>query len=103
MMSQQPSHNHNFEVNVMNKLPLLVPLLIALSGAISSHTYASEQINVEPIFNIALQHDLAPKINATSMKNEIDTERLLTKQLTAMEERWSADVDTRFNSFSQLR
>ena len=87
----------------MNKLPLLVPLLISLSGAISSNVYASEQTDLEPAFAIAVQRNIAQEIDATNMASEMEAERLLTKQLIAMEERLSADIDNRFNAFSQLR
>lgn len=87
----------------MNKLPLLVPLLISLSGAISSNVYASEQTDLEPAYTIAVQRNIAQEIDATNMAREIEAERLLTKQLIAMEERLSADINNRFNAFSQLR
>jgi hypothetical protein len=87
----------------MNKLPLLVPLLISLSGAISSNVYASEQTPLEPAFAIAVQHNIAEEIDARNMASEMEAERLLTKQLVAMEERLSADINNRFNAFSQLR
>jgi|TARA_B110000238_G_C16029514_1_gene396815 hypothetical protein len=93
----------NLEENVMNKLPMLVPLLISLSGAISSNVYASEQTDLEPAFATASPHNIVREIDVTNMASEMEAERLLTKQLAAMEERLSADINNRFNASFQLR
>jgi hypothetical protein len=86
----------------MNKLPMLVPLLISLSGAISSNVYASEQTDLEPAFAAAAPHSIVREIDVT-MASEMEAERLLTKQLATMEERLSADINNRFNASFQLR
>jgi hypothetical protein len=93
----------NFEENVMNKLPMLVPLLISLSGAISSNVYASEQIDLEPAFATAAPHNIVRQIDVTGMASEMEAEKLLSKQLATMEERLSADINNRLSSSFQLR
>ena len=86
----------------MNRLPMLVPLLISLSGAISSNVYASEQTDLEPAFATAAPHSIVREIDVT-MASEMEAERLLTKQLATMEEKLSADINNRFNASFQLR
>ena len=87
----------------MNKLPMLVPLLISLSGAISSNVYASEQTDLKPAFATAAPHNIVRKIDVMNMSSEMNTERLLSKQIATMEERLSADINNRFNASFQLR
>jgi hypothetical protein len=102
-MCSNKSGARNFEENVMNKLPMLVPLLISLSGAISSNVYASEQTDLEPAFATAAPYNIVREMDVTSMVSEKEAEKLLTKQLATMEERLSADINNRLSSSFQLR